>query len=94
MPTYDYLCNDCEHRFEEFQSITAKAIEICPKCKGSVRRLIGLGNGFIFKGSGFYITDYKKSNSISGSSSSEKKESKAGSKSEKKSSEKSDTKTT
>lgn len=62
MPTYDYLCNDCNHQFETFQSITAAPLSECPRCKGSVRRLISAGNGLIFKGSGFYITDYKKSN--------------------------------
>lgn len=59
MPTYEYLCNECSHRFEEFQSITAAPLESCPKCKGKVHRLISPGNGLIFKGSGFYITDYK-----------------------------------
>ncbi len=67
MPTYEYLCGECEHRFEEFQSITAAPLENCPKCNGSVRRLIGGGNGLIFKGSGFYITDYKNSNGKSAS---------------------------
>ncbi len=87
MPTYDYLCNDCQHQFEAFQSITAAPLTECPKCSGSVRRLISAGNGLIFKGSGFYITDYKKSN---GSTSSEKKPSET--KPEK--SEKTDTKST
>lgn len=63
MPTYDYLCNDCKHQFEAFHSITADPLDSCPECKGSVKRLIGAGNGLIFKGSGFYITDYKKSKS-------------------------------
>lgn len=62
MPTYEYLCGDCNHQFEEFQSITAEPLDTCPKCNGSVKRLISSGNGLIFKGSGFYITDYKKSN--------------------------------
>ncbi|MFQ5823809.1 MAG: FmdB family zinc ribbon protein [bacterium] len=62
MPTYEYLCDDCKYQFEEFQSITAAPLEVCPKCGGSVQRLISSGNGLIFKGSGFYITDYKKSN--------------------------------
>ncbi|MFQ6113449.1 MAG: FmdB family zinc ribbon protein [bacterium] len=66
MPTYEYLCDDCEYQFEEFQSITADPLENCPKCGGRVRRLISTGNGLIFKGSGFYITDYKKSNQVSG----------------------------
>ncbi len=60
MPTYDYLCNDCSHQFEAFHSITADPLDSCPECKGTVKRLIGAGNGLIFKGSGFYITDYKK----------------------------------
>ncbi len=60
MPTYDYICDDCGYHFEEFQSITSEPLTKCPKCQGKVRRLIGAGNGFIFKGSGFYITDYRK----------------------------------
>ena len=59
MPTYEYQCDACSHQFEQFQSITAEAIKICPVCKGSVRRLIGRGGGIIFKGTGFYQTDYR-----------------------------------
>lgn len=60
MPTYEYACQACGHRFEEFQSITAKPIRKCPQCKKlKVNRLISSGAGFIFKGSGFYITDYR-----------------------------------
>ncbi len=60
MPTYDYVCEDCEHRFELFQSIKAKPIRKCPRCgKLTVHRLIGAGAGIIFKGSGFYETDYR-----------------------------------
>ena len=60
MPTYEYECRDCQHQFELFQSITAKPITRCPKCKkNKVRRLIGRGAGIIFKGSGFYQTDYR-----------------------------------
>ncbi len=59
MPTYDYICENCEHNFEEFQSITAEPLTSCPACSGKVKRLIGTGNGFLFKGSGFYITDYR-----------------------------------
>lgn len=60
MPTYDYKCDDCGHSFEKFQSITAKPIRKCPTCgKNKVRRLIGAGAGVIFKGSGFYSTDYR-----------------------------------
>lgn len=59
MPTYEYECRSCEHAFEEFQSITAPPREVCPKCSGKVRRLIGKGSAVIFKGSGFYATDYR-----------------------------------
>jgi putative FmdB family regulatory protein len=60
MPTYDYRCQACEHAFEEFQSITAKSLRKCPKCgKAKLQRLIGIGAGVIFKGSGFYETDYR-----------------------------------
>jgi putative FmdB family regulatory protein len=62
MPTYDYECTACEHKFEKFQSITAKSIRKCPACKKlKVKRLIGMGAGIIFKGSGFYQTDYRSS---------------------------------
>jgi putative FmdB family regulatory protein len=60
MPTYEYECDACGHAFERFQSITAAPIKKCPICaKRSVRRLIGRGAGIIFKGSGFYQTDYR-----------------------------------
>ena len=60
MPTYDYECDACGHRFERFQSITAPAIRKCPKCgRLKVRRLIGAGAGIIFRGRGFYQTDYR-----------------------------------
>jgi putative FmdB family regulatory protein len=60
MPTYEYHCNNCGHRFEQLQSITAKSLRKCPKCgKSSLKRLIGTGAGLIFKGSGFYTTDYR-----------------------------------
>jgi len=60
MPTYEYKCDACGNRFEKFQSITAAPIRKCPKCgKSRVRRLIGTGAGLIFKGSGFYTTDYR-----------------------------------
>ena len=59
MPTYDYKCNKCNYAFELFQKMTDEPIKECPKCKGQVIRLIGAGAGPIFKGSGFYQTDYK-----------------------------------
>ena len=63
MPTYEYRCKSCQHRFEVFQSMTAEPVSVCPKCGGDVERLIGTGAGTIFKGNGFYQTDYKKSSS-------------------------------
>ena len=60
MPTYEYECAACGHEFEKFQSITAKPVRRCPRCgKLKVRRLIGAGAALIFKGSGFYATDYR-----------------------------------
>lgn len=60
MPTYDYLCDSCGHKFEKFQSITARPLRKCPECgKNQLKRLIGTGAGIIFKGSGFYETDYR-----------------------------------
>src|SRR5262245_3494990 len=60
MPTYDYSCDACEHEFEVFESITAQPQKKCPKCKkNKLRRLFGAGGGLIFKGSGFYQTDYR-----------------------------------
>lgn len=59
MPTYEYRCGVCGLTFEEFQPIFAEPIRECPRCKGSVKRLLGPGAGFLFKGSGFYTTDYR-----------------------------------
>jgi putative FmdB family regulatory protein len=60
MPTYEYKCDACGLEFERFQQITAAAVKKCPRCgKRKVRRLISAGAGMIFKGSGFYITDYR-----------------------------------
>lgn len=59
MPTYDYKCSNCNHTFEYFQPMSAAPLTECPQCKGSLRRIIGTGSGPIFKGSGFYQTDYK-----------------------------------
>jgi len=70
MPTYEYICSKCEHEFEKVQSIKDAPLKTCPKelCglkkwgKGKVKRAIGAGGGLIFKGSGFYITDYRSEN--------------------------------
>lgn len=60
MPTYDYLCEACDHKFELFQSITEPVKKKCPECKKpKLRRLFGTGAAIMFKGSGFYITDYR-----------------------------------
>lgn len=60
MPTYDYKCDACEHTWEEFHSMKAEPTKKCPTCgKNKARRLIGTGGGLIFKGSGFYQTDYR-----------------------------------
>jgi putative FmdB family regulatory protein len=60
MPTYEYVCNACEHEFEEFQSITEKPLRKCPVCgKPKLRRLFGTGAAVLFKGAGFYETDYR-----------------------------------
>jgi len=60
MPTYDYRCRACEHLFEHFQAISDPPLRKCPRCgKLQLQRLIGAGAGLIFKGSGFYITDYR-----------------------------------
>ena len=59
MPTYEYECKKCGHTFDLFQPITAPPRKRCPKCRGAVKRLISGGSGIIFKGSGFYATDYR-----------------------------------
>jgi putative FmdB family regulatory protein len=60
MPTYDYRCNACGHEFEEFQMMSDRVLRKCPKCgKPKLERLIGAGSGFVFKGSGYYVTDYR-----------------------------------
>ena len=61
MPTYDYRCRKCGHRFELFHSIKDDTIKRCPRCKGRADRLISGGAGILFKGSGFYATDYRSS---------------------------------
>jgi len=105
MPTYDYQCEACGHKFEAFQSIKADPIKICPVCnKKKVKRLIGTGGALIFKGSGFYCTDYRdsggrsssrsdsSSSSTSSSTSSTSSSSSSETKSESKTTAKSDTK--
>jgi putative FmdB family regulatory protein len=59
MPTYEYECQRCGHVFERFQSMKDEPLKRCPECRGKVKRLIGAGAGIIFKGSGFYETDYR-----------------------------------
>ena len=59
MPTYDYKCSNCNHTFEYFQPMSSLPLTECPECKGTLKRIIGTGAGPIFKGSGFYQTDYK-----------------------------------
>jgi len=59
MPTYEYECQKCGHHFELFQNMSDKPRQRCPKCRGKVKRLIGMGAGLIFKGGGFYATDYR-----------------------------------
>ncbi|MEY3143691.1 MAG: hypothetical protein RLY21_2184 [Planctomycetota bacterium] len=67
MPTYEYICRACGHEFEEFQSIKADPIAVCPKCrKKKVERKIGIGGAVIFKGGGFYETDYRSESYKSG----------------------------
>lgn len=63
MPTYEYQCKKCGHAFEKFQGMQDKPIRRCPKCRSVVKRLIGAGAGIIFKGSGFYETDYRRTKS-------------------------------
>jgi putative FmdB family regulatory protein len=82
MPTYEYECTKCSHRFEEFQSITAEPLKKCPSCGGRIKRLIGAGVGVIFKGSGFYTTDYKRSSASSGATDPTNGKSKVGESSE------------
>lgn len=73
MPTYEYLCEKCGHHFDQYQRISDDSLTECPKeeCKGPIHRVISSGAGFLFKGSGFYITDYR-SDSYKKSAESEK----------------------
>ena len=65
MPTYDYKCQKCGHRFEMFKNIKDETKETCPICGSIAKRQIGTGSAIIFKGNGFYITDYKHKHSVS-----------------------------
>jgi putative FmdB family regulatory protein len=80
MPTYEYECKSCHHKFEAFQSIKDQPLKKCPKCGKSLRRLFGGGMGIIFKGSGFYTTDYKHSSAVASGNGSSKSETKGESK--------------
>lgn len=73
MPTYDYKCLVCSHSFELFQPMSAESVKNCPECNGEVKRLIGAGLRPIFKGKGFYQTDYKSSTEPKSSSGDENK---------------------
>lgn len=78
MPTYHYRCRNCSHEFEEFQRISDDPLISCPACKdNALKRIIGSGAGLIFKGSGFYLTDYKKTNSSQSMNNESKTESKS-----------------
>ncbi|MEM5948356.1 FmdB family zinc ribbon protein [Spirochaetia bacterium 38H-sp] len=72
MPTYEYQCTNCGHIFEAFQAISEEPIRECPECSKPVKRLISGGTGIIFKGSGFYVNDSKKSSTSAKSTSNEK----------------------
>ncbi len=65
MPTYEYECGNCGHRFDKFQSMSEDPLKICPKCGQPVRRLIGTGAGIVFKGAGFHANDYRRSSAAS-----------------------------
>ncbi|MEX0704633.1 MAG: zinc ribbon domain-containing protein [Planctomycetales bacterium] len=92
MPTYDYRCRNCDHRWELFQSIMAKPVKKCPECgKQKAERVIGPGAGILFKGSGFYQTDYRSESYKKGAAADKTASDAASGKGEKKS-EKSDSK--
>lgn len=76
MPTYEYQCMDCGLSFEAFQKMSENPLEKCVKCQGSVRKKVSGGSGLIFKGSGFYITDYNKKSSAKSTGSDKKSSSK------------------
>lgn len=91
MPTYEYVCTKCGHRFEAIQSMTEKPLSRCPVCKSAIRRVINGGIGVIFKGSGFYSTDNKKSSALTGGNGGSKDRDKVSEKPKETSSEKSST---
>lgn len=89
MPTYDYVCDACEHAFEAFQPITEAAMRKCPECgRLKLRRLFGTGAAIVFKGSGFYQTDYRSESYRKGAEADRKNGSDAKAKSAEKKSEK------
>jgi putative FmdB family regulatory protein len=90
MPTYEYECRKCGEAFEYFQRMSDPPMSVCEKCGGQLAKLVSAGSGLIFKGSGFYITDYKKSGEPSESSKDGSKSAKSGDSSPKESSEKKD----
>jgi putative FmdB family regulatory protein len=83
MPTYEYECLKCKNRFEKFQNMTEEPLKVCPSCGGKLQRLIGTGAGIIFKGNGFYHTDYKKSGGDEGKKDKKESTDKSESKNEK-----------
>ncbi len=92
MPTYDYICKECEHEWELFQTMKSKPIRKCPDCgKLKAQRLIGAGAGIIFKGSGFYQTDYRSSSYKKGAEAAKKVKSESKEAAKKKETKKSDT---
>ena len=89
MPTYDYECTACEHKWEDFHSITAKPKRKCPECgKLKAKRVIGPGAGIIFKGSGFYQTDYRSASYKKGAEAAKKAQDSSSKKSDSKKSDK------
>ncbi len=93
MPTYDYICSNCDAEWELFQSIKAKPVRKCPECgKLKAKRQIGTGAGVIFKGSGFYQTDYRSASYKKGSDAAQKAEKEASSSKSDSKSKKSETK--
>jgi putative FmdB family regulatory protein len=88
MPTYEYVCTKCGHKFEAVQSMMDKPLSRCPVCKSAIRRVINGGIGVIFKGSGFYSTDNKKSSALTAGNGGSKDGEKSGEKSKDSSTEK------